>query len=628
MKLVGIEIRNYACFERQFIPIRQGLNLLVGKNNAGKTSLLKAMAALSAIPLEQRPYAPEDVRTFISDLTPYLRTFDAQANYQLDLYFETERGDPLPIGGDQTFWNRVIEASKPVAIYTFFVMPMQSDGQVIFDSAKLTTDGQTLQFLSSETGGITYHGFEQKDGRFNELRTTNISKGGRSIVGPSSKTYLVPIPDGDYFRAVAPMLHNRYIATHRVVAPWMGLQTAERLPENAENLSVFLQTLRGNRPRVYQRIEDIVREIFPEIAFVNPATQDNRVRITLSQEGLDRDVPLTHSGAGIEQILAIVTFAATAQRGAILLLDEPHSFLHPSAERQLIQFLEQDQDHTYIIATHSAVIINSVEAERVTYVERPGTSRPVENSSDGIGRILLDLGYRNSDILFYDRLLIVEGRTDSIILPLLLRAAGVNDTLIARTGYPTMEGVPGDLRSLQLAVHRQERIITAISPAQQQRLYLFDGDRTKEDCDRLRAMRHGTKQSNVPVKFLARTEIENYLLEPKAIRMALLEEAFLAGVTIEVTEDIVKTKMQQFLGKQGDLKLFPRGAGKDPLETVKASVLLERLYATFENLVYDKERSGTLIARHMRAEYAPFLTELVDTVGEFFGGSKAVGVGK
>lgn len=375
MKLVGIEIRNYACFERQFIPIRRGLNLLVGKNNAGKTSLLKGIAALAAMPLDQRPFAPQDTRAFVTDLTPYLRNSGGQANYEVNLFVQPEAGDPLPIAGDQAFWNQLIETSEPIAIYTLFVMPLQSDDQVVFDSAKLTIDGQDLQFLSSEKEGINYHGFEQKAGTFTEVRARNISMGGRNFVGPTGKTHWVPIPEGDYFRVLAPLVHNRYIATHRVVAPWMGLQTAERLPENAENLPVFLQTLRGNRARAYQRIEAIAKQIFPEIAFVNPATQDNRVRITLSQEGAERDVPLTHSGSGIEQILAIVTFAATAEPGAMLLLDEPHSFLHPTAERQLMMFLEQDRDHTYIIATHSAVIINSVEAERITYIERPGAAR-------------------------------------------------------------------------------------------------------------------------------------------------------------------------------------------------------------------------------------------------------------
>lgn len=241
---------------------------------------------------------------------------------------------------------------------------------------------------------------------------------------------------------------------------------------------------------------------------------------------------------------------------------------------------------------------------------------------------MLELGYRNSDFLFYDRLLIVEGRTDAAILPALLQAAGLNQALIATTGYPTMEGVPGDLRSLQLAVHKQERIISAISAVQQRRLYLFDGDRTQTDRDQLIAMRDGTGESNIPIKFLPRTEIENYLLEPKAICRALQEEGLLADIKIETTAEAVQVKIESILGGKDDKKLFPRGVGKDPLKTVKGSILLQRLYASFENLSYDKERSGSLIARYIQAEDAPFVTELRDALADFFESSKVARAGK
>ncbi len=627
MKLVGIEIKNYACFERQYLPLRQGINLLVGKNNAGKTSLLKAIAALSAVPLQQRPYTSEDTRNFINDLVGYLPNAGQKNHFQVDVVFQFETGDPLPIAGDQQVGNEFIETRKPIAIYTFCIMPQNSEAQALFQCAKLQVDGSApLEFLSSENEGLLFHAFEHKNGSFSELRNATLNRSGRTVMGPDNKTHWLPLPETDHFRVLIPMLNNRYIATHRVVAPWMGIQTAERLPENAENLSVFLQTLRGNRPRAYHRIESVVRHIFPEIAFVNPATQANRVQISLSQEGTDRDIPLTHSGAGIEQILAIVTFAATAEPGAILLLDEPHSFLHPSAERQLMQFLGEDRDHTYIIATHSAVIINSVEAERITYVEGPGSPRLDRNSSaDGIGRILLDLGYRNSDILFHDQLLVVEGRSDAVILPLLLEAAGVDRALIARTGYPTMEGVPGDVRSLQAAVHRHERILNTISPVTQTRMYLFDGDRTKQECDQLLAMRDASGRSSIPVRFLPRTEIENYLLDPKAISRGLQEEAQLAGVNISANEKTVRTKMYELLEQHNDAKLYPRGPCKDPLQAVKGSVVLERLYANFENLVYHKHRSGPLIARHMVAKDNPLLAEIVDVLRDFFTKPKASG---
>jgi hypothetical protein len=49
MKLIGIEFQDYAGFSKQFVPLRQGLNVLVGKNNAGKTALLRGVSLVNEI---------------------------------------------------------------------------------------------------------------------------------------------------------------------------------------------------------------------------------------------------------------------------------------------------------------------------------------------------------------------------------------------------------------------------------------------------------------------------------------------------------------------------------------------------------------------------------------------------
>ncbi|MGB9121698.1 MAG: AAA family ATPase, partial [Candidatus Angelobacter sp.] len=599
MKLLGVEIVNYACFQRQFVPIREGLNLLVGKNNSGKTALLKALSALSALPMEGRPYVPQETRKFVNDLAGYLREPGTTDAYEVNILFEVEEGDTLPIDGDQASWNGFISKHRTTASYSFMFMPRQSEDQVIFRSAQLQIEGQApLDFLGANDQGFFYHGFQSEGSRFRETVATRISSSGRAISGPDRKNYWVPLPTSDYFKPLLPLLGSRYVAVHRVAAPWVGFQTAEVLLDNAENLSVFLQTLRGNKVRAFRQIEKIVKEIFPDLTSVNPAMQPNRVYITLTREGMEQDIPLSHSGTGVEQVLAIATFAITAEPGAILLLDEPHSFLHPTAERQLIRFLNEDNKHRYVIATHSAVFINSVEADRITHVEAPGLPYDSQPAPPEIGRVLRDLGYRNSDILFYDSLIVVEGKSDKTILPHLLRASGISSTALSGIGFPTMEGTPSDTRSLQIAVQKYEKLLNALSHARQPHVYLFDGDRTREDVKLLTGMRDATGKDAVPVKFLPRTEIENYLLVPEAIAAALHEEARLADVEIKVTEATVREKIDEFL-KSDEKELFPYGKGAEPLKTVKGSVLLQKLYASVENLVYDKDKSGRLIAHHL-----------------------------
>ena len=262
-----------------------------------------------------------------------------------------------------------------------------------------------------------------------------------------------------------------------------------------------------------------------------------------------------------------------------------------------------------MIGTHSAVFMNSVEADRITHVEAPGAPYGSKPTPPEIGRVLLDLGYRNSDILFYDAIIVVEGPSDKSILPVLLSISGVDQDTVARIGFPTLEGAPEKLRSLQAAVTRYEKLILALSQKKLRRMYLFDGDRSPDDVQSLKAMRNANGTENVPIKFLPRTEIENYLLVPDAIMAALQEEARLADVQIQVTEASVREKIDGFL-KGDDKELFPHGKGTEPHKTVKASVLLQKLYASVENLVYDKPKSGGLIARHLNSKNQPALSEL------------------
>src|SRR5215469_11139569 len=55
MKTIGIELCDFACFDSQFVPIRPGITLLVGRNNAGKTAILRGMSALQALPIGLSP---------------------------------------------------------------------------------------------------------------------------------------------------------------------------------------------------------------------------------------------------------------------------------------------------------------------------------------------------------------------------------------------------------------------------------------------------------------------------------------------------------------------------------------------------------------------------------------------
>ena len=133
---------------------------------------------------------------------------------------------------------------------------------------------------------------------------------------------------------------------------------------------------------------------------MNPQKTQNGVSITLTLAKTGEKIPMTHCGTGVEQILALASFVLTAEPGTLILLDEPHSYLHPSAERQVTDFLLAHSELRYVVATHSAILINSVNPDRILVLgdaDNVPYSPPV-TTPDSVASLIHSLGYKNSDL--------------------------------------------------------------------------------------------------------------------------------------------------------------------------------------------------------------------------------------
>ena len=119
------------------------------------------------------------------------------------------------------------------------------------------------------------------------------------------------------------------------------------------------------------------------------------------------------------------------------------------------------------------------------------------------------------------------------------------------------------------------------------------------------------------VRFLRRSEIENYLLVPEAIARAISEQADIDDINFsESSPEEISRILSETLNVQ-DEEVFPHGREADPLTCAKGSVVLERIFKQFE-LAYSKKSSGRLIANHITLKNQPALEELFDLVKDLF----------
>ena len=561
MKLTGFEVYNYASFDSQFVPISTGITVIAGLNNVGKTALLRALTIFT--PGLQLPYLHPDNSSSFS------------------LVYELEEADLVNINGNPSYpLLTTSDGSIVKADFTF--------NEPYFKGADiLLADGTRLAWLRKSANQLNR---TQYNADRAVLRNEIVIYAHDNTATLRELETLLPKSAG--IRSAI------YIPARRQGGGQNDASANVALPINGTNLASYLSTLQLNSPDEYDVLNSVFCSVFPYLRRVNAPIVDNKVEVRVTYRDNGQIVPLSACGTGVEQLLILLTCIMRSREDAILAIDEPHSFLHPSAERAFVRFLRRYPQKSVFLATHSAIIVNSVPANKITYINRGGTpilDRTPQQETSDIALILASLGYENSDFLFNNKLIFVEGPSEAGILPRLLAKAGVAEDKLAWVGMPQLEGANPirNIEDLMKQVLRYEKLIASLSRNDLPRLYLFDGDRDSSAFSRMHL------SANASAIFLGRTELENYMLDPNAIATAMIGEARTQDVEVQITP----TEVQELV------------AQAEREGVTKGSAVLERVYRS-RLLPYSKTHSGQLIADHLVSDW-PELNELLGLLGPF-----------
>lgn len=124
---------------------------------------------------------------------------------------------------------------------------------------------------------------------------------------------------------------------------------------------------------------------------------------------------ISSAGSGFQQVLMLLTFLNT-RPATVLLLDEPDAHLHVILQDSIygeLRAVAERQKSQLVIATHSEVIINSVEPRELWVIMQ--TARPMAADSDKSKLIKSLRVLSNTDIMLAleaEGILYLEGRTD------------------------------------------------------------------------------------------------------------------------------------------------------------------------------------------------------------------------
>jgi predicted ATPase len=577
MYITRIVLTNYRSFFKPTeISLQPGMNLLLGENNSGKSTILEA---LSLNTVSYQPHLSTETKP-----SPFSTL---QSTQRLSMEVCVDKHDLWMYLGQQV------------------VLPLPSaNGTTSFDAPVYMNEAESIRFAFEWSGTGTESAIEF-------FHIINNKRYGINANGHATMCYQLP-PGGE----LSPGTVVNYTDRKVLDSHWKTFQLrhykfkAERLSPHrshygesttlfadASNLAECLNNLQSQQLHLFQEYNQHIKHIFPSIHHVGATVVGNpvgvEVRIWLAPLDIrrfDLTIPLSQAGTGIGQVLAILYVAMSSPEPITIGIDEPNSFLHPKAVRALLQILNAlPVKHQYIVTTHSPEVIRAADPSAIAVVTNiDGVSRVQGLDPSNIEHIktgLASIGARLSDVYGADKILWVEGETEEIVFPKIAqRLADVDSvgvTMLKVNATGDFERNRGAKPRLVFEAYKRLSSSNALIPPAIG--FIFDReDRSQQEIDDL------TRESNGSVVFTDRRCYENYLLHPDAI----------AKVLSDYSPDAIDAeRIRAWIAEHGNTSLYIKGlvdtakgqdllVSADWLKRVNAPKLLADLFlALSENTV-------------------------------------------
>lgn len=404
-----LRIRNYKCYESLDVELNE-TSLLLGANNAGKTSLLEALElsftrykriSEELIFIKKDEVLNKDKEIIIDVLIlPDEESFDEEwFNLFGTLIFEDDEKDRI--------------ALRTIIKYN------QIKGEYDLEHKAMTEWPDSSDVLT-----------------FNDYNTQRVT---------SNILEAIPVFYLDAKRDITTEMGDKYSYWGKLV------KDINLLPKDVEEIEKALNDINNDlikNSEVLEHLSSSLNKIADVVDSEKRSVEINPVsrKIRDLNKGMeirfnDKDsesFSIANQGMGTRSWATFLTLSAyidwkllemkkeVKPFHPLLLLEEPEAHLHPQAQRKIYSQMQKLVGQK-LISTHSSIIAAQADLSSIIHVYKNGCSSSTNNiaikklGSEEIRKIKEEVLKTRGDVLFADTLILCEGETEDQLLPIFFK---------------------------------------------------------------------------------------------------------------------------------------------------------------------------------------------------------------
>lgn len=374
MDIKKITFENYKCFKHAEISNIQPINIIIGKNNIGKSSILDILEMIYSKRASHQT-------TIIADKT--LSETDIRRVFPENVY-----GGLIPGSNHYDFGKKFIGKD--------FKIKIRNDG---INPTNESNDSYNQIFLEQ------YKTYWKRLGKdiYYERKIPKRILAERNIFPEIENERMDVDSNGNGITTIISNYLNKNEYDEDLVRQTLLNKLNEIMAEDANFTEIVTQQIKNNGATKW--------EIF------------------LREEAKGR-IPLSESGSGLKTILMVLVYTILVPNvenkkisDYIFMFEELENNLHPSLQRRLLKYIEDlsSKGTTFFLTTHSNIMLDTFqnsELVNILHVQKTKNESIIINTSNNLQKndILNDLGIRASDLLQSNGIIWVEGPSDRIYI--------------------------------------------------------------------------------------------------------------------------------------------------------------------------------------------------------------------